>query len=46
MRKILKADSIINPKKIEEAYTNHKKYKKIVKKALKNGYDLDKMNDN
>ena len=43
MRKILEADSVINQKKIEEAYTNHKKYKKIAKRAIKQGFDIEKM---
>jgi|LauGreDrversion4_2_1035121.scaffolds.fasta_scaffold775496_1 hypothetical protein len=45
MKKLLEADSVINQKKIEEGFSMHKKYKKIVKKALKNGFDLEKMND-
>lgn len=35
MRRILDANPAVNHKKIEEGYDQHKKYKKIVKKALK-----------
>lgn len=44
MRRILEADSAAyNPKKIEEGYVQHKKYRKIVKKAIKQVFDLDRM---
>ena len=46
MRKILGADSGINQKRFQEEYIQIKKYRKIVKKALKAGYDLEKMTDN
>jgi hypothetical protein len=35
MRRIIEANPAINHKKIEEGYADHKKYKKIVKKAIK-----------
>jgi hypothetical protein len=43
MRRILEANPAISNKKIEEGYDQHKKYKKIVKKAIKQGFDIDKM---
>lgn len=43
MRRILEANPAISNKKIEEGYDQHKKYKKIVKKAIKQGFDIDRM---
>lgn len=45
MRKIMEAGSAISELKLDEGYLMHKKYKKIVKKALKQGFDLDKLVD-
>jgi hypothetical protein len=45
MRRILEANPAISNKKIEEGYDQHRKYKKIVKKAIKQGFDLDKMGE-
>lgn len=45
MRRILEANPAISNKKIEEGYDQHKKYKKIVKKAIKQGFDIDKMGE-
>lgn len=45
MRRILEANPAISSKKFEEGYDHHKKYKKIVKKAIKHGFDLEKMSE-
>lgn len=45
MKKILKADSIISQRRFEEEFVSHKKYKKLVKKSIKHGFDIEKMTD-
>jgi hypothetical protein len=45
MKKILKADSVISQKRFEEEFVTHKKYKKLVKKSIKHGFDIDKLTD-
>jgi hypothetical protein len=45
MKKILYADSNISQKKFEEEFLSHKKYKKLVKKSIKHGFDIEKLTD-
>ena len=45
MKKILYADSLISQKRFEEEFVTHKKYKKIAKKSVKHGFDIDRLTD-
>ena len=45
MKKILGADSVISQRRFEEEFTVHKKYKKIVKKSMKQGFDIERLAD-
>jgi hypothetical protein len=45
MKKILYADSNISQKKFEEEFLSHRKYKKLVKKSMKHGFDIEKLAD-
>jgi uncharacterized membrane protein (DUF106 family) len=43
MKRILEADASISRKDLNETYNNHKKYRKLIKKAVRNDFDLDRL---
>lgn len=45
MRRILDADPCISQRKFDQNYSLHRKYRRIAKKGLKQGFDLEKMTD-
>jgi hypothetical protein len=45
MRRILEADPIISQRKLDESYSLQRKYRKIAKRGLKQGFDFEKIAD-